>query len=100
MAVEAAMSPRTFLRRFTEATSLAPAQWLIAERVIEAQRLLESGQASVERIAAAAGFGSVQALRYHFQARLGVSPREYRRSFFRDSEVSGEAGASLTRARD
>ena len=35
----------------------------------------------VERVAAEAGFGSVQALRHHFQARLGLSPRDYRASF-------------------
>ncbi len=81
MAQVAVMSPRTFLRRFTEATALAPGQWLIAERVAQAQRLLESSRLSVERIAVEVGFGSVQAMRHHFQARLAVAPRDYRRSF-------------------
>ncbi len=83
MARSAAMSPRTFLRRFTESTAQAPGQWLIAERVAEAQRLLESTALSVERIAAEVGFGSVQALRHHFQGRVGLAPREYRRAFAR-----------------
>lgn len=81
MAEVAVMSPRTFLRRFTEATSQAPGQWLIDERVAEAQRLLESSRLSIERIADAAGFGSVQSMRHHFQAKLAVAPREYRRMF-------------------
>lgn len=81
MAEAAAMSPRTFLRRFTEATGQSPGDWLIAERVAEARRLLEASALSVERIADEAGFGSVQALRHHFQARLGLAPRDYRRSF-------------------
>ena len=81
MAEAALMSPRTFLRRFTEATSQSPGDWLIAERVAEAQRLLEASSLSIERVAAEAGFGSVQALRHHFQARLGLAPRAYRASF-------------------
>jgi len=81
MAGLAAMSPRTFLRRFTEATSQAPGQWLIDERVAEAQRLLESSQLPIERIADVAGFGSVQSLRHHFQAKLAVAPAAYRRMF-------------------
>ena len=81
MAEAAAMSPRTLLRRFTEATGQSPSDWLIAERVAEAQRLLEASTLPVERIAAEAGFGSVQALRHHFQARLGLAPRAYRGNF-------------------
>jgi AraC family transcriptional regulator, transcriptional activator FtrA len=81
MAKAAAMSPRTFLRRFTETTAQTPAQWLIAERVAEAQRLLESGALPVERVAAEVGFGSVQALRHHFQVRLRLAPRDYRKMF-------------------
>ncbi|WP_457444677.1 transcriptional regulator FtrA [Roseateles sp. P5_E4] len=81
MAVASAMSPRTLLRRFTEATGQSPGDWLIAERVAEAQRLLEASSLPVESVAAEAGFGSVQALRHHFQARLGLAPRAYRSSF-------------------
>ncbi|MDI4633386.1 transcriptional regulator FtrA [Pelomonas sp. V22] len=81
MAGAAAMSPRSFLRRFTEATGQPPGQWLTGERVEEAKRLLEASQASVEQVADAVGFGSVQALRHHFQAQLGLSPRGYRDAF-------------------
>lgn len=81
MAEAASMSPRTFVRRFAESTALSPGDWLIAERVAEAQRLLEASRLPVEQVAAAAGFGSAQALRHHFQARLGLSPRAYRAAF-------------------
>lgn len=81
MARLAAMSPRTLLRRFTEATGQSPGDWLIAERVAEARRLLEASTLPVERVAAEAGFGSVQALRHHFQARVGLAPRDYRAAF-------------------
>jgi AraC family transcriptional activator FtrA len=88
MASLVAMSPRTFLRRFVEATSLSPGQWLIEQRIAQAQRLLETTALSVERIAAEVGFGSVQVLRHHFRERLTISPRDYRKTF-----------ASLTRDR-
>lgn len=81
MATAAAMGPRTFLRRFTESTGQSPGQWLIAERIAEAQRLLESSHLSIERIAALVGFGSVQSLRHHFQAKLKLSPSDYRSMF-------------------
>lgn len=83
MARAAAMSPRTFLRRFSESTSQSPGQWLIVERVDEARRLLESTRLPIERIASAVGFGSVQSLRHHFRARLDLSPGDYRRMFTR-----------------
>lgn len=81
MADAAAMSSRTFLRRFVETTGQSPGQWLTAERIEEAKRLLEGSKASVEQVADSVGFGSVQALRHHFQAQLGLSPRHYRESF-------------------
>ena len=81
MAQAVLMSPRTFLRRFIEATGVPPGQWLIAERVADAQRLLESSAMPVEDIAARVGFGSVQVLRHHFRARLGLAPRDYRCAF-------------------
>lgn len=75
------MSPRTFLRRFIEATGLPPGQWLNAERVAQAQRLLESSSMPLEDIAMQVGFGSAQALRHHFKFRLGLAPRAYRGMF-------------------
>jgi len=81
MARSVLMSPRTFLRRFIEATGVSPGQWLIAERVAEAQRLLESSAMSIEDIAARVGFGSVQVLRHHFHVKLGLAPRDYRGMF-------------------
>lgn len=81
MAQTAAMSTRTFLRRFIETTGLAPTEWLAMVRVEEAKRLLETTSLHVERVASEAGFGSVQALRHHFMAKVGVAPREYRAAF-------------------
>lgn len=81
MAGECRMSVRTFLRRFSEATGQTPGDWLVAERVGEAQRLLCQGQANMEAVALASGFGSSHTLRHHFRKRLGISPSEYRTRF-------------------
>jgi AraC family transcriptional regulator, transcriptional activator FtrA len=81
MAEETRMSTRTFLRRFVEATGETPGDWIAAERVSEAKRLLCQGDASMETIAMAVGFGSAHALRHHFRSKVGLSPRDYRARF-------------------
>jgi len=81
LAQRAAMSPRTFARRFREATGTTPHQWLIAERVRLAQRLLETTDRSIDWIANDAGFGTATTMRQHFQRLLTVSPGRYRATF-------------------
>lgn len=81
LASRAAMSPRHFARRFTEETGSTPLQWVIAQRVREAQRLLEETDLPVEEVAHRAGFGSAPSLRQHFGRALATSPAAYRRTF-------------------
>lgn len=83
LAAWAGMSERTFARRFLAATGTTPAQWLIAQRVVRAQRLLEQTDLPIEQVAAESGFGSPVTLRQHFAEQVGVAPRDYRRSFRR-----------------
>jgi AraC family transcriptional activator FtrA len=81
MAAECRMSLRTFVRRFTEATGSSPGDWLAAERVEEAKRLLIDGRHGIDDIAAAVGLGAADTLRHHFRKRVGVSPKEYQARF-------------------
>lgn len=81
MAGECRMSVRTFLRRFSEATGQTPGDWLLSERISDAQRLLCLGQTNMEVVALASGFGSAHTLRHHFRKRIGISPSEYRARF-------------------
>ncbi len=81
LARHAAMSPRTFARRFHDATGTTPHQWLTSERVRLAQGLLESTDRSIERVATDTGFGTATNMRQHFQRFLGVSPGRYRDAF-------------------
>jgi transcriptional regulator GlxA family with amidase domain len=81
LAARAAVSPRTFARRFVAETGTTPLKWLNAQRVLEARRLLEHTDLSVERIAAEAGFGSAPSLREHFRRVTQTTPTAYRRAF-------------------
>jgi transcriptional regulator GlxA family with amidase domain len=81
LARQAAMSPRTFARRFRAATGTTPRQWLLRQRVLLAQRLLETTDEPVELVAARAGFGSAAGLRQHFQREVANSPLAYRHAF-------------------
>jgi transcriptional regulator GlxA family with amidase domain len=81
LATHAAMSVRTFTRRFREETGMSPAQWLNTQRVAAARRLLESTDLPVERIAEEAGFGTTASLRQHLHAAIGVAPLAYRRTY-------------------
>ena len=67
MARHAAVSPRTFARRFREETGTTPLQWLLARRVLEARRLLEETDLGVDEVAWRPGFGTAAGLRDHFR---------------------------------
>ena len=81
MAARVNMSPRTFARRFAEATGTTPHSWLLRQRVLYARRQLESTREPIELIAQRSGFGTAALLRHHFQRHTGVAPTAYRRSF-------------------
>jgi transcriptional regulator GlxA family with amidase domain len=81
MARHAAVSPRTFARRFREETGTTPLQWLLSQRVLEARRLLEESDLPIDEIAWRAGFGTATSLRDHFRRATATSPSAYRRSF-------------------
>lgn len=77
----AAMSVRTFTRRFRAATGTAPIEWLVRLRVRRAQDLLETTDISIDRIAHDAGFGAPETLRHHFRKVVGTSPSKWRNTF-------------------
>ena len=81
LADRAAMSVRTFTRRFRAATGTAPIEWLIRLRVRRAQDLLETSDASIDQVAYESGFGAPETLRHHFRRVVGTSPSAWRSAF-------------------
>jgi transcriptional regulator GlxA family with amidase domain len=81
LAGRAAMSPRTFARRFRAETGTTPHLWLTHQRVLLARRLLEEGDEPIDTVADRCGFGTGAMLRHHFGRIVGVSPAAYRRAF-------------------
>lgn len=71
-------------RRFKEAFSVSPKQYLDRERIGYAKALLETGYYSQKEIAFRCGYSDVKYFRTAFKTETGRTPSEYRR------EVRGE----------
>ena len=80
LARQAGMSPRTFLRRFADATGTTPARWVLNERLRRAKEYLASSTLRIDAIADQTGFGSAASLRHHFRAQFNLSPGDYRKA--------------------
>lgn len=81
LARHAAMSPRTFARRFRAEAGVSPHQWVTQQRVLRAQQLLETTTHSIDTVAHTCGFGSAATLRHHFQQSVQTTPSRYRARF-------------------
>jgi AraC family transcriptional activator FtrA len=99
MAARALMSPRTFARRFRATLGASPHQWLLQQRVALAQRLLETTDEPIERIATRCGFSSAATLRLHFRRLLRVSPQSYRAAFHHEKSADRPFSAAYPSAR-
>ncbi len=83
LAQRASMSRRSFDRIFRAQIGLSPQQWLLTQRISLACRLLETGNSTIEHVAAHSGFSSAASLRHHFKRQLALSPRQFRDNFRR-----------------
>lgn len=88
LARRAQMSQRTFARRFVAETGTTPNQWLVTQRVLHARRLLEETELGIDQVARDCGFSTAALLRHHFRRIVGVTPRDYRRTFARPAVAS------------
>jgi len=77
----AAMSERTFIRKFRAATGTTPGEWIIHERIRLAKDLLERSDLAIDQVATRSGLGTAMTMRHHFRKRVGLSPVEYRKRF-------------------
>ncbi|MFI5758470.1 GlxA family transcriptional regulator [Streptomyces sp. NPDC051569] len=81
LAARAAMSERNFTRVFRAETGHTPAAYVESARIEAARRLLETTSATLESVAHACGFGTVETLHRSFKRTLQVTPGEYRKHF-------------------
>jgi transcriptional regulator GlxA family with amidase domain len=81
LAARSAMSPRTFARKFRATTGTTPHQWLLRQRIVLSQRLLETTDLSIDVIAERCGLGTATNMRQHFQHIVRTAPNSYRRTF-------------------
>lgn len=88
LAERAAMSRRNFTRNFRQLIGTSFKQWLLSQRLSEAQRMLESSDESIESIAQAAGFSTALSLRQHFKNAFRTSPSLYRRIFRQETPAT------------
>ncbi|WP_326679739.1 GlxA family transcriptional regulator [Streptomyces sp. NBC_01237] len=81
LAAHMCLSERHFARVFKQETGAGPAAYVEAARVEAARRLLETTDCPLDRVAAAAGLGSVETLHRAFRRQLSTTPAAYRRRF-------------------
>ena len=74
----AGLSPFHFLRCFQKQYHVTPQQMLMALRLLEAKRLLASGE-TPSQVAAATGLSDQAHLTHAFAGRYGVTPARYQR---------------------
>ncbi|HEY0936729.1 MAG TPA: helix-turn-helix domain-containing protein [Trebonia sp.] len=82
MADRAAMSRRSFHRRFADATGATPLTWLHQQRINRTKELLESTDLPIADIADQVGLGTPANLRTHFRKATSITPSRHRQQFF------------------
>ncbi|MEV4319712.1 helix-turn-helix domain-containing protein [Actinocrispum sp. NPDC049592] len=80
MAMHSNLPRRTFIRHFENETGMPPMRWVVLQRILSARRLLERSDWSIERIAAATGFGTATNFRTVFRREVGSTPSAYRKA--------------------
>ena len=81
LAAAAGMTGRTYLRRFSAATSFTPVEYLQQVRIARAREALERTLTPVDRIAWDVGYSDPAAFRKLFQKLTGLPPAAYRQQF-------------------
>ncbi|MGZ5316776.1 MAG: helix-turn-helix domain-containing protein, partial [Solirubrobacterales bacterium] len=81
MVARSGLAERTFKRRFKQATTHTPIEYVQRVRVERAKRLLETSRVPVERISWGVGYEDAASFRRLFKRTTGLAPGDYRRRF-------------------
>lgn len=79
------MSPRNLIRRFEQATSNTPLEYLQRFRIENAKKMLENRNDGIEQIAMKCGYEDMSFFRKVFKRHVGMTPREYKDKYGRGS---------------
>jgi transcriptional regulator GlxA family with amidase domain len=95
IARQSGLEPRTFLRRFIQATGMKPSEYQQRLRMTRAREMLEFSRSTIDAIASSVGYDDASGFRRVFRVIVGLTPSDYRRRF---SRLSGDAnpGADCT----
>jgi transcriptional regulator GlxA family with amidase domain len=86
MATAAGLEQRTLLRRFANATGMAPIEYCRTVRIARARELLEGGKLPQKAIAASLGYKDVTTFSRVFRKATGLAPGAYRKRFSFNTE--------------
>jgi len=81
VAEAAAVSTRTLIRRFHDATGQTPLSYIQRLRVEHAKSLLSTTALAVERVMDQSGYSDMSGFRKLFRDHTGLTPHEYRERF-------------------
>lgn len=84
LAAHATVSVPTLHRRFRAELGCTPLQWITAQRVDLARRLIETTTLSMDAVADRSGLGTAANLRAQIRRHVGISPTAYRQRFGTD----------------
>jgi AraC-like DNA-binding protein len=76
LARRAAMSPRTFARRFRQQTGTTPHQWLTHQRLLAAQMRLEKTDDGIDAIAEAVGLQTAAGAGVDCRCRMALDTKK------------------------
>lgn len=83
LADRAAMSERTFVRRFRDVTGMPPGHYLQKMRIDLAKHQLSHSDAPLEQIMHNVGYRDISSFRRLFKKEVDASPKQYRERFSR-----------------